>query len=276
MTGFTRVYRYVNLLSLDIVAGAVVSALFFARVLDVTLRPVGLLALALTVWVIYTADHLKDARDIGRSASTSRHRFHQEHFRTLLIAAGLAVLVNMFIVFFLRKQIFVRGTVLAAGVGIYLIVQRYLKFLKEICIAFLYTCGVLLPSYTLTKVELVPAHYLLIVQFAMVAWLNLLIFSWFDREGDEKDKQTSFVTMLGEPITRASIWCLIGSIFLVTSFSLYYAEMKPAVLIVATMGLVLALIFVFRETFARQDYYRLLGDAVFLLPLFYLAWSSNP
>jgi hypothetical protein len=276
MTGFTRVYRYVNLLSLDIVAGAVVSALFFARVLDVTLRPVGVLALALTVWVIYTADHLKDARDIGRSASTSRHRFHQEHFRTLLIAAGLAVLVNVIIVFFLRKQIFVRGTVLAAGVGIYLIVQRYLKFLKEICIAFLYTCGVLLPSYTLTKVELVPAHYLLMVQFAMVAWLNLLIFSWFDREGDEKDKQTSFVTMLGEPITRASIWCLIGGIFLVTGFSLYYAEMKPAVLIVGTMGLVLALIFVFRENFARQDYYRMLGDAVFLLPLFYLAWSSNP
>jgi 4-hydroxybenzoate polyprenyltransferase len=276
MTGFTRVYRYVNLLSLDIVAGAVVSALFFARVLEVTLRPLGLLALALTVWVIYTADHLKDARDIGKSASTLRHRFHQEHFKTLLIAAGLAVLLNVFIVFFLRKQIFVRGTVLAAGVGIYLIVQRYLKFLKEICIAFLYTCGVLLPSYTLTKVELVTAHYLLIIQFAMVAWLNLLIFSWFDREGDEKDKQTSFVTMLGERITRASIWCLIGGIFLVSVFSIYYSEMKPAVLIVATMGLVLAFIFVFRESFARHDYYRLLGDAVFLLPLLYMAWSSNP
>jgi len=275
MTGFTRVYRYVNLLSLDIVAGAVVSALFFARVLEVTLRPVGLLALGLTVWVIYTADHLRDAREIGKSASTLRHRFHQEHFRTLLIAAVLAVLVNVFIVFFLRKQIFVRGSVLAAGVGMYLIVQRYLKFLKEICIAFLYTCGVLLPSYTLTKVELTPAHYLLIVQFGMVAWLNLLIFSWFDREGDKKDKQTSFVTMLGEPITRASIWCLIGGIFLVTVFSLYNTEMKPAVLIVATMGLVLALIFAFRENFARRDYYRLLGDAVFLLPLFYLAWGGN-
>lgn len=275
MTGFSRVYRYVNLLSLDIVAGAVVSALFFARVLEVTLLPVGLLALGLTVWVIYTADHLKDARDIGKSASTQRHRFHQEHFRTLLIAAGLAVLVNVFIVFFLRKQIFVRGTVLASGVGIYLIVQRYLKFLKEICIAFLYTCGVLLPSYTLTKLELVPAHYLLIIQFGMVAWLNLLIFSWFDREGDKKDQQTSFVTMLGEPITRASIWCLIGSFFVLTIFCFYNTEMRPAVLTVGVMGLVLAFIFAFRKNFEQNDHYRLLGDAVFLLPLFYFLWSSN-
>jgi hypothetical protein len=62
----------------------------------------------------------------------------------------------------------------------------------------------------------------------------------------------------------------------VTGFSFYHAEMKPAVLIVATMGMVLALIFAFRKDFARQDYYRLLGDAVFLLPLFYLTWSSNP
>jgi CBS-domain-containing membrane protein len=81
--------------------------------------------------------------------------------------------------------------------------------------------------------------------------------------------------MLGESVTRASIWCLIGSIFLVAGFSFYRTEMKPAVLIVATMGLVLALIFAFRRTFARQDYYRMLGDAVFLLPLFYLIWSGN-
>ena len=275
MTGFTRVYRYVNLLSLDIVVGAVVSALFFARVLDVAVRPVGLLALGWTVWVIYTADHLRDAYTIGKSASTLRHRFHQEHFRALLIAAIAGVLVNVVIVFFIRKQVFVWGTVLAIGVGIYLIVQRYLKFLKEICIACLYTCGVLLPSITVTGDRLTTGHYLLIVQFMMVAWLNLLIFSWFDREDDKQDRQPSFVTMLGEPITRASIWCLIGSIFLVTGFSLYRTEMKPAVLVVAAMGVVLAMIFVFRKNFARQDYYRLLGDAVFLLPLFYLAWSSN-
>jgi len=177
----------------------------------VAIRPVGLLALALTVWVIYTADHLRDAYTIGKSASTLRHRFHQEHFRTLLIAALAGVLVNVVIVFFIRKQVFVWGTVLAIGVGIYLIVQRYLKFLKEICIACLYTCGVLLPSITVTGVKLTTAHCLLIVQFMMVAWLNLLIFSWFDREDDKQDRQPSFVTMLGEPVTRASIWCLIGS-----------------------------------------------------------------
>jgi len=275
MGAFVRAYRYINLLSLDIVAGAVVSALFFARVLQVTIKPAGLVALGVTVWVIYTADHLRDARSIGQGAATLRHRFHHQHFKVLFAAALAGVAINVIMIFFLRKQVFEWGAVLAVGVSIYLIVQRYLKFLKEICIACLYTCGVMLPSLTVSNVSLTTAHHLLIAQFVMVAWLNLLIFSWFDREDDKQDKQPSFVTMLGEPVTRTTLWCLIAGFFLITAFSLGGNELRPAALIVAAMGFVLALIFIFRKKFAENDLYRLLGDAVFILPLFYLLWTNR-
>ncbi|MBL0742164.1 hypothetical protein [Chryseolinea lacunae] len=271
MHRFARAYRYVNLLSLDIVLGAMVSALFFGAVLQVEIRVYGLIALGLTVWIIYTADHLRDAHNIRKSAATPRHRFHQQYFKALLIAAAVAVLLNAINIIFIRKQVFVWGMVLAVGVSIYLFVQRYLKFLKEICIACLYTCGVLLPSITVTQVELTGAHYRLIVQFMLVALLNLLLFSWFDREGDEQDKQNSFVTMFGESTTRTCIIVLIAAGFALTLVSWYFQELTRAVNVVAAMGTVLTVIFVFRKTFATHDYFRLVGDAVFLLPLLYLA-----
>ena len=59
-----RFYQYINILSLDIAAGAVISAVFFAQIFNVQIKPYGLLALGLTVWIIYTVDHLRDAKKI--------------------------------------------------------------------------------------------------------------------------------------------------------------------------------------------------------------------
>jgi hypothetical protein len=70
-----------NILSLDVVAGAVAGALFFGEILQVQLSFSVLTALGLTVWIIYTLDHLRDAKQILNVASTDRHRFHQEHFK---------------------------------------------------------------------------------------------------------------------------------------------------------------------------------------------------
>ena len=74
-----RLYRILNTLSLDVSIGAVISAMFFAEVLQVKILPYGLATLALTVWIIYTIDHLRDARAIGTKASTARHLFHQHY-----------------------------------------------------------------------------------------------------------------------------------------------------------------------------------------------------
>jgi len=60
-----RIYQFINVLSLDVVAGAMVSALFFARIFKVQILPWGVLALGLTVWTIYTTDHLVDAKRVN-------------------------------------------------------------------------------------------------------------------------------------------------------------------------------------------------------------------
>ena len=49
MTFLHRLYQYINILSLDVVAGAVTGALFFGELLQVPIDPFVLAALALTV-----------------------------------------------------------------------------------------------------------------------------------------------------------------------------------------------------------------------------------
>src|SRR6187431_1308602 len=98
-------YRFINLLSIDVALGAVCSALFFARLLSVRILPFGLITLGLSVWIIYSVDHLLDARKLKSKASTMRHRFHQEHSRSITIMVLIATIVNAVLIFFIRKPV---------------------------------------------------------------------------------------------------------------------------------------------------------------------------
>jgi hypothetical protein len=259
-------YQYINILSLDVAAGAVISALFFAQLFNVQIKPYGLLALGLTVWIIYTADHLRDAKKIKHRASTQRHRFHQQYFYSLTALVGLAILLDAVTIFFIRRQVFEWGLILMAMVILYLLVQQYLRFLKEFFIASLYTWGVLLPSITITNITLDIAYIFLIAQFGLIAWINLVLFSWFDHVFDQRDKQNSLVTILGKRATIFFLYGLFGVSFLITVIQFVFFTTSTQVLILCFMNIVLFLIFTFRARLAKNDLYRLIGDGVFFVP----------
>jgi hypothetical protein len=270
MHAVLRIYQYINMLSLDIAAGAVISARFFAKIFNVQIKPYGLVALGLTVWIIYTVDHLRDAKKIKHSASTQRHRFHQQYFNSLIFFLGLAILLDAFTIFFIRRQVFEWGLILLSVVIIYLIVQQYLRFLKEFFIASLYTLGVLLLSITITSMDMSMMHGLLIIQFGMIAWTNLVLFSWFDHVFDQQDKQNSFVTMMGKRATCFFLYGLFGVNFLITAIQVLGFATTTPVLILCIMNIILFLIFTLRSSLAKNDVYRLIGDAVFLVPALFL------
>src|SRR5277367_4160689 len=114
-----RAFRIINILSLDIAVGAMIGALFFARMFDVVILSQGLFSLGLTVWIIYTADHLLDAKKIKQSASTDRHRFHQRHFKALLTVMIIAIVVDITQIFFIRIAVLRSGLLLSSVVAIY-------------------------------------------------------------------------------------------------------------------------------------------------------------
>lgn len=271
MRKITQVYQFANLLSLDIVAGAIVSCLFFARIFRVTVLPWGFAALGLSVWIIYTVDHLLDARRISRPASTDRHRFHQEHFRTLLFLLFVAALGDAIAVSLLRRPVLNMGLALGAIAGLYLLFQGRLKSWKELSGAMLYCAGVALPAFSLSNYPVSAFEGLLMMQFAITAFCNLLLFSLFDLQDDLRDKHSSFVTVMGERKTRlilAVLFCLNAA--LIGFQLLEFRGSIGASVVMLTMNGVLFLIFVFPKFFRANRIYRLLGDAIFLVPIFFL------
>lgn len=271
MSAFRRAYRYVNILSIDTAVGAVVSAMFFAKLIAANVWIYGKVALGLTVWIIYTADHLLDARKVKGEASSERHRFHQKHFRLLLSVMVVAVIIDLIMVSFMRKSLLQYGIALSVVVALYLIISRYLKMLKEIFIAFIYTLGVMLPGLADREHLMDQWDLLLMFNFGLIAVANLLIFSWFDVQKDQTDGHPSFVTFYGRRKTKTVVYGLFAAL---VAISIYLIAVR-AYDILPTITLLIMMVVLIRilqrdRFFAVRDRFRYAGDAVFFLPGLYL------
>jgi hypothetical protein len=263
-----RFYRLINVLSLDVAIGAVICAAFFAKILEVGVWPTGLTCLGLSVWLIYTADHLIDGYGLKGEASTQRHRFHQKYFSPLVIIFLFILVIDITLVMFIRKDLFTGGLILASLVVVYFLVQRWLYFLKELVGSLLYTAGVLLPMWSFY-----PGKFSLFVTglcglLFLTAFINMILFSLFDHEYDLSHRHNSIVTSFGARNTRKLLPLLFA---LVLSLAVYLLFLEPyrwkQVLIMLTMPVLLLIIFLTPGWFLQWDRYRLVGDAVFLIPI---------
>ena len=183
---------------------------------------------------------------------------------------AFAVVVDAVIILFMRKMVLIWGIALIVVVLAYLVIQRSLKWAKEIFVAVLYTCGVLLPSISVTSVTVQAGHILLFVAFALTALINLLILSWFDYETDLNDGQHSFATIMSKDMTAKWIYVMIALNFLLILALVFLSLPGVVVIILGLMNFILSLVFVFPTTARAGDYYRFVVDAVFLLPVIYL------
>jgi 4-hydroxybenzoate polyprenyltransferase len=262
-----QLYKYLNILSIDVALGAVCCALWFASLFEITLRPQALIVLGLTVWIIYTTDHLLDAKKIKGPASTVRHRYHQQYFFYLLIALLVVTTVDLVFVFFIRKTVFHWGLVLSGTMVAYFLLQQYLKYVKELIVALLFSCGVLLPSLAVSQKQIDLSLVIIISQFVLTALLNLLLFSWFDRHNDKQDKRESFVTLAGEHRAKD----ILKFVFLLNIMLLVYSSiyMPDRTIILFLMNAILIFMFVRPQYFQQDDRFRIVGDGVFLIPILY-------
>lgn len=272
IAALVRTYRIINILSLDVVCGALISALFFARIFGVTIRPYGLAALGLSVWIIYTADHLWDARAIADQAISRRHAFHQKHRSALMLFLLFAAIANGVVIFYVRPQVLIGGAILLLLIALYLMLQRKFHFLKEVLVAILYLSGVMLPSFLVTPVRLTWSDHAIILVFFLIALLNLFIFSWFDAEHDHRNKLGSFATRFGKQVTSFVIIFLFVLAFGAAFIQLIRYGMRPEWFVLWLMLITLLIIFLSHDFFSKKEYYRLLGDAVFSFPAICIVW----
>ncbi len=274
-----RFYQIIRDLSIDVAAGAMVGSLFVAGYLRVGLPITTVILLGLTVWVLYTMDHLIDARRVKHQASSSRHQFHQKYFKPIVIFWVLVVGVCAYLLLGLTLRTLSMGITLMVLAIIYFILLKSLPvfrgYLKELLSAFLYAAGVFLAPVALYQGAIGVQVFTFFLQFALIAFLNMLIFSSYEKESDKADGHGSLAMNLGEEWLKRLL-LMVSALILVsgmhTGFLFQYDRPYLAVqLILFCMLATLSLIHLKPSFFGPQERYRIFGDLIFFYPLFLAA-----
>lgn len=261
-------YKYFRWLSLDIVTGAIFLLAYLGSIYQITFSFSTYFGLSSAIWLIYTTDHLIDARKVS-SPSSGRHLFHKKNFRMLVVMAGVVLMMGFINIYFLPAAIVRNGAILSAiCVGYLLIVFLYKRmWIKEALVALAYASGIFLAPVTL-KEQLVWMDFILFLQVVLVAFINLLVFSYYDIAKDQRDGFNSFVMRLGKRNASVCIH-LLGLVSIGFSgilYILYESEVQQLFLI---MSSILYLVFLVPKA-ANQERFRIIGDGIFFLPVLFL------
>ncbi len=266
-------YLRLHLLSLDTVFGACAGMYFFAELLKVKLDARYYLVLGLAVWVVYTLDHLMDARLAKGKVLTKRHRFHQEHFNALVIFLFPAIGFGLYLVLAELNSfnLLYLGFALAFLMILVRIVGMFffssLPFYKEVSIAFFYVAGISLAPLAFVDWGFLGFKW---VFYWMVYWIiasfNLLFLAILDLDEDRSAAFISGPVLAGVRKTKILLKFLgvLGTVCLMSLFiflpSFYHR-----------FTLILLVIIMFHiRSFAEQTHdsqtVRKKLEAIFLLP----------
>lgn len=264
-----EVYKYFRWLSLDIVLGAIIFLSFLESFYNLSLSIHIYFALASAIWLIYTADHLVDSAKVRIS---QRREFHKKHFKTLIFLGGVVLALAFLNVYFLPYRILQNGAILSSFCIGYLLIVYFVPSLwfKEVLVSVGYASGVFLAPITLKETvnlfDIIFAIHLLVV-----ALINLLVFSYYDKEEDEHSGFASLPIRLGLKKTQLLINVLVASSLVLSFFwMLIYDSLIELELIYVLMTLVLAAIYWKPSYFKIKERYRIAGDAIFYLPVLFL------
>ena len=276
-----RGYAFLRLLSLDVVAGAVGSGIMVSRFVRADMTWPFYLVLGLSVWLIYTLDHLLDAYRLRENASTPRHQFHFKYLRLLSLVWLLAAIGTAFLaVWQLPPEGILFGLAMGGLTILHLLIVKLVGdktspfLIKEFGVAFIYSAGVWGIPILATGLWANPLVLLSFAQFLLLALTNLLEFSWFEVESDTQDGQTSFVRALGKGRSRRVILIMLGLTGLVIFLTTALAEPHTGeawltyrvALVHLLMSTLLAALILFPRYFQFHERYRSFGDGAFLIP----------
>lgn len=278
VTGLKRLYRWAQAMSLDVVLGSGLLSLAISRCYQVKLPLVVVLCLMIAVWLIYTYDHLSDARKVKKAAATYRHRFHQRHYRLLCISLVPVAFAGLFLLFYLPFITLKWGLFCAGLVAFYFLMLRLgLFWFKEFFVAICYTLGVFLGPLSLAEPSPALYEWLLLPQVLLLALANLVIFSCFDYHSDRRDGHSSLALHLGPVLARKIAIGLLALGLLSNILLMLLTHFLPLAnlqLLFMLMNLLLLMLLYREQTFRQNERYRIIGDGVFFLPALMLLYAG--
>ena len=269
------IFRSLQLLSFDVVVGALAMGVFATKLLQVSPSNWWWLVLALSVWAIYTSDHLLDGFSRKGMAVIRRHRIHYLFRVPLLIALALSVAAAVALTFlFLNKTILIGGLLIGLFALLYLTLirlgQQYrYYFHKEFFISLFYVTGIWLGPVSLHLPPLSPFHWLMLISMTLLVWYEGILVSTFEVEKDIKDGHNSFAVRFGRNKSNLflNLLFIVISILLLILFIMVNRSINYfAVFIEVVMVSSLYPLFRFPDFFKKHEYYKTIGELIFWLP----------
>lgn len=207
----SRCQYYAEMLSLDVCIGAIGSGAVAQTIWRSRMKNAWWWILPLSVWVIYTADHLFDAWKLRGNAVNARHRFHHDHFTLLTTLAGIAALAAFFgAVYYLRDLVVLGGLLVGAFALVHIVLAFWgrVRIGKEVSVAVIYTFGVWYAPVANRTTEINAFAVAAVVVFAVAALQNLFMNSIIEYDLDHAEGQTFATAVLPHHAMRNFIYGL--------------------------------------------------------------------
>ena len=255
-------WQIIQYLSLDIVVGAIILLRFFSDQSGIFIEWPVYFLLASALWIIYTMDHLNDARR-ARTHSRGRYVFHGNYRLPILVAMLLVFFSAIKMLFYVPYSVIIGGVIIFGFCMVYLLVHHQLAAagIKEIFAALIYSAGIFLaPSIYSRRIDILNFSLLFIL-----ATLNLLIFSWMEKDDDERDGFSSIATKIGYKKTKTLIICILSTGLLLAAFGVSDQPLSAGYFIFSL--LLYGIVVVDPKWSKAQNRYRAIGDGVFILPI---------
>lgn len=264
---FYRIFYYWNVLSIDIVCGAVSSAWFASYVLNSDLKTEFWILLPTTVWVIYSADHWIDGWKLRDKSTNPRHEFYYKN-RIFLIVITSLVAIFSFVsgIAFLKEQILMAALV----IGIFTVLHfvfSYLQvpfFWKECSVSILYTAGIWFGPILYTSKTRWEVWCGL---FFLTTICNSFVNSYMEVEIDKKENAESILRWISQKTLKKSVITLsgIGTILNLIWFWKNQWVILPEFFYLSIGYLIPVNILFFESFFQKRQLYRILGEGYFIL-----------
>ncbi|TGN01617.1 LA_0991 family prenyltransferase-like protein [Leptospira yasudae] len=266
---FKDAFYYWNVLSVDIVCGAVASAWFVSSLLHTQMRTAFWILLPASVWVIYSADHLIDGWKLGENSANERHAFHYKN-RIFLSWITMIAAVLCFVcgILFLRE--WVVNVALILGIFVFLhVVFSYLQisfFWKECSVSVLYTAGVWFGPILLTQKSAFET-WTPCALFFLTALCNSFVNSYMEKEIDRKENVESILKQISPVALKKTVYTLaaIGAAGILFWFRESSEPILPESLYLGLGYAIPAGILWLESSFQKNRFYRLFGEGYFIL-----------
>jgi hypothetical protein len=265
-----KFFKYINILSLDVILASLAIAFMIDELHALGMHWSVYGALGSMVWLIYTFDHLMDAKTIGEDLISQRHQFHERNFKQIIYVWLAILLLSVFVLLpVLPSRTILYGVFASVFVIVHFVFVKLLGsklaiwVQKEFGVALVFTLGVFVgPLSYVPEVDL--SLFTEFTRLFLVAFFNLIMFSLFDLGIDQAQQQTSLTRYLG--IKRTYLFLLgIDGLFLLTFlFNHFDSSFYFYSFILLFYN---AMVFL-KISIKMKERYRLVGDSILIVAAF--------